>query len=115
VLKESASRDVVDAVRAVAEGRRYLSAKISDIVTKDYVAELTGIHDDGALQELTDREREILQLVVEGKSTAQIARKVHLAETTVSTYRSRMMRKLGVRSVPGLVKFAITHGITSSE
>jgi DNA-binding NarL/FixJ family response regulator len=108
VLKESAAAEVIAAVLAVHAGQRYLSPALR---------ELSGatIPDAGRaspLGSLSTRERQVLQLVVEGKSSAEIARTVHLSPKTVETYRSRLMKKLGVSDVPSLVKFAIQHGLT---
>lgn len=108
LLKESAGAEVVAAVRAVHAGGRYLSRAIADL-EQDWEARA----DQGSpLDRLSARERQVLQLVVEGKSSADIARIVHLSPKTVETYRSRIMGKLGVGDVPALVKFAIQHGLT---
>lgn len=106
VLKESAATEVISAVLAVHAGRRYLSPALRD------VAGAAADERAGPLESLSARERQVLQLVVEGKSSAAIARIVHLSPKTVETYRSRLMKKLGVADVPALVKFAIQHGLT---
>ena len=108
--KESAGSEVVDAVRTVHAGRRYLSQKITDSVVDDYIRKRT---DDSPLESLSQREREILQLLVEGKPGIEIARLLHVSPKTVDTYRSRMMQKLGISDLPGLVKFALQHGLTT--
>jgi DNA-binding NarL/FixJ family response regulator len=110
LLKESAGAEVVQAVRAVAAGRRYLSQKITDTVLEDYLREGRR---EGPLQSLSARERQILQLTVEGRSSAEIAGTLHLSPKTVDTYRSRLMQKLGIDDLAGLVKFAIQNGLTS--
>jgi DNA-binding NarL/FixJ family response regulator len=110
LLKESAGQEVVEAVRAVAAGQRYLSPAITDIVVGDYLLRADG-NEVSPLESLSPREREILQLVVEGKSSAEIAGLVHLSPKTVDTYRSRAMAKLGVTDLPALVRFAIQHGL----
>ncbi len=69
----------------------------------------------GPLGSLSEREREILELVVEGRSSAQIGTTLHLSPKTIETYRSRLMQKLGVGDITGLVKFAVKHGLTSLE
>ena len=107
VLKESAATEVVTAVRAVAAGRRYLSPAIESAML-----EAGGSAARGPLESLSARERQVLQLVVEGGSSAEIARTVHLSPKTVETYRSRLMKKLGVANVTALVKFAVQHGLT---
>lgn len=115
VLKESASRELVEAVHAVVEGRRYMTDKIQELMMDDYLNKRSRTSDKSPLERLTSREREILQLVVEGKSSAEIAETLFISRKTVETYRSRLAEKLGVKDVPGLVKFAIQHGLTPLE
>lgn len=110
LLKESAGAEVVQAVRAVAGGRRYLSQKITDTVVEDYLREGRR---EGPLESLSPRERQILQLTVEGRSSAEIGAALHLSPKTVDTYRSRLMQKLGIDDTAGLVKFAIQNGLTA--
>ena len=113
VLKESAGREVVDAVRAAHAGNFYLSKKIGDTVIQKFISRRS----DGPvspLQSLSHRERQVLQLVVEGKTSAEIAKKIFLSPKTVETYRSRLMKKLGVNGMTELIAFAIEHGITSA-
>jgi DNA-binding NarL/FixJ family response regulator len=107
VLKESAGTEVISAVQAVHAGQRYLSPAL-----REAAGALDGAARASPLESLSARERQVLQLVVEGKSSAEIARIVHLSPKTVETYRSRLMKKLGVPDVPSLVKFAIQHGLT---
>lgn len=112
VIKESAGQDVVRAVREVHAGRRYLSPRIADTVATQFVR----LRQEGAvrspLDSLSAREREVLQLVVEGRSSAEIASRLFLSVKTVETYRSRLMDKLDIHDIPGLVRFAILHGLT---
>ena len=109
LLKESAGEEVITAVRAVHAGRRYLSRGIQSLERR-----ATARADHASpLDSLSSRERQVLQLVVEGHSSAQIACMIHLSPKSVDTYRSRLMRKLGIADVTGLVKFAIQHGLTS--
>jgi DNA-binding NarL/FixJ family response regulator len=108
--KESAGSEVVDAVRAVHSGRRYLSQKITESVVDDYVRKRAV---ESPLESLSQREREILQMLVEGRSGIEIARQLNISPKTVDTYRSRMMQKLGIGDLPGLVKFALQHGLTT--
>lgn len=115
LLKESAGAEVVQAVRTVYEGQRYFSQKISDRLVDDYLLQRSTVQLESPLARLTSREREILQLVVEGKSSAEIAEILTLSQKTVETYRSRLMQKLGINDLPALVKFAIQHGLTSLE
>ncbi|HEY1329110.1 MAG TPA: response regulator transcription factor [Casimicrobiaceae bacterium] len=112
VLKESAGPEVVAAVRAVHAGKRYLSQKIAGTVLDDYIRQR---RTSTPLDTLTRRERQILQLIAEGKSTADTAKALFLSSKTVDTYRSRMMRKLGVDNFAALVRFAVQHGVTPLE
>lgn len=108
--KESAGREVVEAIRTVAAGRRYLSQKITASEVDSYIRQRSV---DSPLESLSQREREILQLIVEGRSGVDIARQLKLSPKTVDTYRSRLMQKLGIADLPGLVKFALQHGLTT--
>jgi len=112
LIKESAPPQVVDAVRAVHRGERFLSPSIVDTMADDWVQQRSTTGAEGPLARLSAREREVLQLVVEGHSSAEIARQIHLSPKTVDTYRSRLMDKLGVSDLISLVKFAIEHGLT---
>jgi DNA-binding NarL/FixJ family response regulator len=115
LLKESAGVEVINAVRAVHAGHRYLSEKISDQVVDDYLRQRDAVEATSPLARLSPREREVLQLVVEGKSSAEVADILFLSPNTIETYRSRLMQKLGISDLPGLVKFAIQHGLTPLE
>ena len=115
LLKESAGREVVTAVKTVHMGRRYLCQKISECLIDDYIEAQKTIPVKSPLARLSPREREILQLVAEGKTTKEIGQMLYLSPKTIETYRSRLMEKLGIKDIPGLVKFAIQHGITSLE
>jgi len=109
ILKESAGSEVISAVRAVYLGRRYLSPSIRDTVMEAY---MQNRQMQSPLELLSMREREVLQLTVEGHSSAAIAERIGLSPKTVDTYRSRLMGKLGMHDLPELVRFAIKHGIT---
>ena len=111
LLKESAGEEVVEAIRTVHEGRRYLSRKIAETVVEDYVRQGGG----DVLEGLSPRERQVLQLIAEGKTSAEAAEILYLSVKTVETYRSRFMQKLGLKDMTALVKFAIQHGIISLE
>ena len=112
LLKGSAGSEVVAAVRAVHAGRRFLTRKVSDVVVDGYVREH---RPSSPLESLSPREREVMLLVVEGRSSSEIAGVLHLSPKTVETHRSRLMAKLGVENVVGLVKFAVEHGLTKPE
>jgi RNA polymerase sigma factor (sigma-70 family) len=117
LLKASAGASVVDAVRAVQAGKRYLSPEILDRVVERSLSQHLEQPEEAqhALARLSPREREVLQLVVEGKSSAEIAEILFLSPKTVETYRSNLMRKLEIGNLPDLVKFAIVHGLTPLE
>jgi DNA-binding NarL/FixJ family response regulator len=111
LLKGSASEEVVEAARAVLRGRRYLSRELAHIDR----ARAERSDETGPLDSLSVRESQVLQLVVEGHSSAGIAALVNLSPKSVDTYRSRLMKKLAVSDVPALVKFAIQHGLTPAQ
>jgi DNA-binding NarL/FixJ family response regulator len=111
LLKESAGSEVVAAVREVHADRQYLSQKIRAAVVGRGALSMQAAPDP--LESLSQREREVLQLVVEGHTSSSIARKLGLSQKTVETYRNRMMRKLQIKNIPALVRFAIQHGLTS--
>jgi two-component system response regulator NreC len=115
LLKGNASEEVVKAVRTVARGRRYLSQKIADLVSEDEVARPQVEQVKNPIMRLSPREREVLQLVVEGNTNAKIAEKLHLSPNSVGTYRSRIMRKLNMPDLPSLIKFAIQQDLTPPQ
>jgi DNA-binding NarL/FixJ family response regulator len=110
VLKDSAGDEVVEAVRALRAGRRYLSHRITESMIDDYLSEESRL---SPLDSLSLRERDVLQLVVEGRTNAVIAHKLSLSIKTVETYRARIMKKLKVKDTVDLVKFAMRHGLVA--
>jgi DNA-binding NarL/FixJ family response regulator len=115
LMKETAGLEVVDAVRAVYRGERYLSQSIADLLADGSLRNLEASLEFSPLETLSPREREILQLVAEGKTSQEIAERLSISPKTVDTYRSRLMRKIGVEDMAGLVKFAIQHGVITLE
>ena len=111
LLKESASAEIIAAVRAVDGGQRYLSRKVAAIVAQG-ISERKAV---SAMDSLSRREREVLRLVVDGYTSARIGELLHLSPKTVDSYRSRLMQKLQVNQLAGLIKFAIQHGVTTLE
>ena len=111
VVKRSAAKEVVEAIRAVHAGQRYLSPRVADVVLDDYTDE----KQDDLLSRLSAREREVLQLLAEGRTGAQIAERLSLSQKTVETYRARLVEKLGIRDLAGLVRFAIQKGLVSLD
>ncbi|HEY7673840.1 MAG TPA: response regulator transcription factor [Burkholderiales bacterium] len=110
VLKESAGDEVVEAIRALRAGKRYLSHRITETVIDDYLREGASL---SPLDSLSLRERDVLQLVVEGRTNVAIAQALSLSPKTVETYRARIMRKLKVHDTVELVKFAMRHGLVT--
>lgn len=115
VAKGSAGKELVNAVRTVNDGHRYLSQRISDQLVEDYVERRNTAEAESPVDELSERERQILKQLVDGNTTSEISKSLSLSTTTVNTYRSRLMRKLGIGDLPTLVKFAIRHGLTDLE
>jgi DNA-binding NarL/FixJ family response regulator len=113
LLKESAGREVLDAVLAVHAGNVYLSQPITKTLIGDFLQRSAQPAKTDPLEALSAREREILHLVLDGKTSAEIAVLLFLSPKTVESYRSRMMHKLGVPDLPSLVKFAVQEGLLS--
>jgi DNA-binding NarL/FixJ family response regulator len=111
LLKESAGREVIEAIMAVHAGKTYLSQPITNILISDYLQHRGPEGKREPLERLSQREREILPLVVEGKTSAEIAELLFLSPKTVESYRSRMMRKLGLQDLSSLIRFAIEEGL----
>ena len=111
VVKRSAAKDVVEAIRSVQNGQRYISPAVADAVIEE--GGKAGKED--RLARLSTREREVLQLLAEGRTGSEIAQRLSLSPKTVETYRARLVEKLGIRDVAGLVRFAIQKGIISLE
>lgn len=114
VLKGSAFEEVAAAIKTVAAGRIYISPKITDQVLSEYVKQLIK-SSAGAESPLSGREREVLQMLAEGKSSRKIAERLHVSVTTVDTHRKHIMDKLGFRSIAELTKYAIREGLTSLD
>jgi len=112
VVKSGETAEIVEAIRAVHNGRRYVCKKITGPIASEF---LEGGRAESPLELLSSRERQMLQIILEGKTSAEIANAFSLSVKTVQTYRSRMMRKLGIGNLPSLVKFAIRHGLTSLD
>ncbi|MDI6852896.1 MAG: response regulator transcription factor [Deltaproteobacteria bacterium] len=114
LLKDCAFEELSHAIRLVMANKTYLSPGVSDIVIKDYVQGLS-TPGSSAFSVLTAREREVLQLMAEGKTTSQIAEHLHISVKTVETHRQQVMHKLGIHSIAELTKYAIREGLTSLE
>jgi DNA-binding NarL/FixJ family response regulator len=112
VVKDARAAEVIEALRRISQGKRYMSESVSNLVIGEIAAN-QGSRDP--LSQLTDRERDVLRLTAEGKSSAASAKFLGLSPKTVESYRSRIMRKLKIRDITGLVKFAIRHGIATLD
>ncbi len=114
VLKESGAEELVRAIRAVAAGERYFSPPLSEHTLGAYVQKVESTPVD-RYQTLTGREREVLQLTVEGHSSTEIARRLFISSRTVESHRANLMRKLAVRNQKELVRYAMQRGILPKE
>ncbi len=112
LLKDCAFEELIRAIHALADQRTYLSPKISDVVVKDYACRISKSA-LSSLSVLSAREREVLQLLAEGKSTREIASILQIGMKTVETYRQQIMEKLDIHTIAGLTKFAVREGLTS--
>jgi two-component system, NarL family, response regulator NreC len=114
LLKDCALEELTTAVKTVAAGKTYLSPSITDVVVEKYVRH-SNQKEDSAFSLLSQREREVLQLLAEGKTTKQIGRQLHISPKTVEGHRLRIMSKLNMDSVAKLTKYAVQEGLTSPE
>jgi len=111
LLKDSAEADLIKAVHAVAGGKSFFSPAVSKLLLDDYVRKLKRSGTEDAYDLLTPREREILQLIAEGKSNKDIANLLNLSVYTVESHRSNLMEKLNLRGLPELILYAVRRGI----
>jgi DNA-binding NarL/FixJ family response regulator len=114
MLKDAAFDELAAAIRAVSKGAIYLSPQITDVVVDDYAKRIVD-GDQSVFSMLSDREREVLQLIAEGQTTKQIATHLHVSVKTIETHRQKIMEKLDVHSVAELTKYAIREGLTDLE
>jgi DNA-binding NarL/FixJ family response regulator len=114
LVKDCSSDELVSAICTVASGETFLSPKIATIIRDDYLQQLTR-SDSSVSPLLTAREREVLQLIAEGKSAKEIAFSCNLSVKTIEAHRQRIMGKLNIHSVAELTKYAIREGLTSIE
>ena len=110
VFKGSPASQLLEAVDAVDKGQRFLGSDVADLAVQGLTAP-----GDGALDTLSVRERQIVLMVVQGQSSTEIGRALHLSPKTVDSYRSRIMAKLATPDVPALVRFAIRHGLIDAD
>ncbi|MGB2905761.1 MAG: response regulator transcription factor [Candidatus Aminicenantaceae bacterium] len=115
IIKKAAPTELVAAIRAVKQGESFLSPSISKKVIEEYLQRAGEEKREDAFDLLTDREREVLQLIAEGLSTREIAEKLFISTKTVETHRMHMMEKLDLHGTADLTRYAIRKGIVDSE
>jgi DNA-binding NarL/FixJ family response regulator len=113
MLKEAAAEELELAIKAVAQDKTYLSPSVSRTVVESYLQRAAG--EEGPIEQLTARQREVLQLVAEGKNTKEIAGRLDISVKTVEAHRLQLMARLDIHDVAGLVRYAIRSGLVSSD
>ncbi|MEY2494151.1 MAG: hypothetical protein QOJ45_643 [Verrucomicrobiota bacterium] len=113
LVKEAAAEELELAIKAIAQNQTYLSPSVSRTVVESYLQRAAG--EEGPIEQLTARQREVLQLIAEGKNTKEIAGTLDISVKTVEAHRLQLMARLGIHDVPGLVRYAIRSGLVSSE
>jgi two-component system, NarL family, response regulator NreC len=113
VIKENSSDELIRAVRSVMDHRTYLSPEVASVVVGNYVKSLSNLSITASKPLLTDRERQLLKLVAEGKRNKEIAELLKVRVKSVETYRARLTKKLGCANTSELIRYAIREGITS--
>jgi DNA-binding NarL/FixJ family response regulator len=106
VLKSNSSEELIEAIREVCKGKVYLTPAVSSVVVQAYIA-----GSKASSPELTDREREVLQLVAEGRTSKEIADTLGVGVKTAESHRMHLMQKLEIHDTAGLVRYAIRHGL----
>ena len=113
LLKDSAEYDLIQAVKAVSEGKAFFSPAISKMLVEDYMRQMQERGVEDSFELLTTREREVLQLLAEGKNNKDVAALLNLSLYTVETHRTHILQKLNLHSVPELILYAVRKGIIS--
>lgn len=113
LLKDSAEADLLEAIHAIRGGKSFFSPAVRRILKEDYVRQLQELGAEDSYELLTNREREVLQLVAEGKSNKEVANLLNLSLYTVETHRTHILQKLNLHSVPELILYAVRKGIIS--
>jgi len=111
LIKQAATEEVISAIRAVYHGESFLSPSISTKVIEEYLRRAGKTELVDPFERLTSREREVLQLIAEGRSTQEIAALLYVSGKTVETHRARLMEKLGIYTIAELTQYAIRKGI----
>jgi len=107
--------ELLDAVATVLQNRIYLSKAVSGVALDDYIKLMRNEGTPTGIELLSGREREVLQLIAESKTNAEIGKALHISPHTVDTHRRNIMEKLDIHNVVDLVKFAIRHGLTTVD
>ncbi len=107
LLKDSPREDILAAIRAAAQGRSFLSRKVSRMLQEEHIEELRSKGLDDTFDLLTDREREILQLLAEGRANKEVASLLNISTTTVETHRGHILRKLSLHGTADLILYAV--------
>ena len=115
VVKRAAPSELISAVRAAYRGESFLSPSVSRTVVKEYIRKAEALTEEDSYEELTPREREVLQLIAEGHSNRGIAELLCLSVKTVQSHRANLMRKLDIYTTAELTQYAIRRGVTSLE
>lgn len=114
LLKDCEFDELINAIRVVINDKTYISPTISDVVVENYMRQFPETK-DSSFSILSKREREVLQLLAEGKTTKQIAKRLHISSKTVEVHRLNLMGKLKIDSIAQLTKYAIQEGLTQPE
>lgn len=115
MIKDCTSQELLECIRTVAGGGTYLSPQVAEVVVKGFVRRLGEETGTPPASVLTPREREVLQLLVEGHTVKAIAERIHLGVKTVETHRRNIMEKLGLKSMVDLIKYAMREGVVSLD
>jgi DNA-binding NarL/FixJ family response regulator len=113
LLKESPEADFIQAIRSVSQGKAFFSPAVSRMLVEDYIRQLRDKDIEDSYELLTQRERELLQLIAEGKSNKDVANMLNLSPYTFDTHRGNIMEKLNLHSVPELILYAVRKGVIS--
>lgn len=111
LLKQSAESDLINAIKAVSQGKSFFSPAISQMLLEDYMRQIRDRDVEDTYDLLTPREREILQMIAEGKSNKEMANQLQLSLYTVETHRANLMEKLNLHTVPELILYAVRKGV----
>ena len=115
LIKKTAPKELVTAIHAVYRGDSYLSPSISNVIIEGYLHQAAATASEDSYEKLTDRERQVLQMITEGVSNREIAERLHLSIKTVNNHRMNLMDKLNIHNTAKLVKYAIRKGVISLD